>query len=122
MEVIESDSHWLNCSKGCNWGVHSRSVGIHYEKWAKDHCFCAKHMSRAETMDWDAEKDVLLEKKLESFKTRANKIKKKKIKKMLKKKCNLPLYCLYFSICYELWVISTNYHNFIFFLLAMLFQ
>ena len=83
MEVIESDSNWLNCSKGCNWGVHSRFVGIHYEnsntgekgldQWAKDHCFCAKHMSRAEIMDWDAEKDVLLEKKLESLKTRVNK-------------------------------------------------
>ena len=87
MEVIESDSHWLNCSKGCNWGVNSRSVGIHYDKWAKDHCFCAKHMSRAETMDWDAEKeDVLLEKKLESFKTRANKIIKKKNQKNVKEK------------------------------------
>ena len=46
-EDIESDSHWLNCSKGCDWWVHSRYVGIHYEnsdtcekgldKWAKDH-------------------------------------------------------------------------------------
>ena len=44
-------------------------------------------MSRAETMDWDAEKeDVLLEKKLESFKTRANKIKKKKNQKNVKEK------------------------------------
>ena len=74
-EDIESDSHWLNCSKGCDWWVHSRCVGIHYEnsdiaekgldKWAKDHYFCAKHMPRAEPVGWDAEKEeeVLLEKK-----------------------------------------------------------
>ena len=74
-EGIESDSHWLNCSKGCNWWVHSRCVGIHYDnsdigekgldKWAKDHYFCAKHMPRAEPAGWDAEKEdeVLLEKK-----------------------------------------------------------
>ena len=30
-EDIESDSHWLNCSKGCSWWVHFRCVGIHYE-------------------------------------------------------------------------------------------
>ena len=97
-EDIESDSHWLNCSKGCDWWVHSRCVGIHYDnsdiaekgldKWAKDHYFCAKHMPRAEPVGWDAEKEeeVLLEKKRESFKTRVNKIKKLKSKNVKGKK------------------------------------
>ena len=29
-EDIDSDSHWLNCSKGCDWWVYSRCVGIHW--------------------------------------------------------------------------------------------
>ena len=98
-EDIESDSHWLNCSRGCNWWVYSRCGDIHYEnsdtgekgldKWAKDHyCFCTKHMPRAEPVGWDAEKEeeVLLEKKQESFKTRVNKIKKLKSKNVKAKK------------------------------------
>ena len=97
-EDIESDSHWLNCSKDCDWWVHFRFVGIHYhnsdiggkglDKWAKDHYFCAKHMPRAEPVGWNTEKEeeVLLEKKPESFKTRVNKIKKLKSKNVKGKK------------------------------------
>ena len=73
-EDIESDSHWLNYSKGCDWWVHSWCLGIHYnsdigekglDKWAKDHHFFAKYMPRDEPVGWDTEKEeeVLLEKK-----------------------------------------------------------
>ena len=103
-EDIESDSHCLNCSKGCNWWVHSRSMDIHYEnsdtgekgldRWAKDHYFYAKHMPRAEPVGWDAEKEeeILLENKWKSFKACVNKIKKIKSKNVKGKKfCKLPL-------------------------------
>ena len=97
-EDIESDSHWLILSKGCNWGVHSRCVGIHYEnsdsgeksleKRVKYNYLCHKHMPTAEPVGWDAEKErgVLLEKKRESFKTRVNEIKKLKSKNVKAKK------------------------------------
>lgn len=65
-EDIKSDSHWLNCLKGCNWWIHSRSSGFHYQysdggkksldSWAIDHNFCLKHMPRAEPVGWDEEK------------------------------------------------------------------
>ena len=92
-EDIESYSHWINLSKGCNWWVDSRCVGIHYknsgagekslDKGAKHHYFFHKHIPRAELVGWDAQKEekILQEKKRESSKTLANEIKKIEIKK-----------------------------------------
>ena len=97
-EDIESNSNRLNSSKGYDWGVHSRCVGIHYEnsdtgekgldKWTRGYYFCAKDMPIAEPVGWDAEKkeEFLLEKTQESFETRVNKIKKLKSKNVKVKK------------------------------------
>ena len=86
-EDIETDSHWLNCGKECDWWVHARCANIHYENtdkgqrqldvWTKDHFYCKKHMPRAVAVGWDKEKEqdvVIQEPRKQRFSKRVQKL------------------------------------------------
>ena len=46
-EDVATDLAWISCNRPCNWWVHTRCIGIHYENtkkgekklddWAKHH-------------------------------------------------------------------------------------
>ena len=62
-EDVATDLAWISCNRPCNWWVHTRCVGIHYENtkkgekklddWAKHHYYCQKHIPKAQAVGWD---------------------------------------------------------------------
>lgn len=89
-EDIKSDSHWLNCLKGCNWWIHSRSSGFHYQysdggkksldSWANRPQFLPQAHAKSWTcwLGWRKKKKRLCWKEAKSYvKTHVNKIYKK---------------------------------------------
>ena len=77
------------CKRSCNWWVHARCVGIHYENtekgekklddWAKHHYYCQKHIPKAQAVGWD---------KIQQKEVVENQLKRKTLKKIITEKIN----------------------------------